>query len=384
MALNDAVEILKELVRIPSVNPAHSSDPDQAGEARMADWLEGFFSTRGFDVERDDPQRPNLIATMPIQNPRKRVMLEAHADTVSVDDMIIHPFDPVLRDGKIFGRGSSDTKGPMAAALAACDEQTLALLKENRVQLVFVGAMGEEDGNNGAIQLAERKFSANECIILEPTDLAVVAMHKGALWYSIELQGTSGHGSGGNAKNVILAMAEVLAFLKSQHAELSSDLKHPLLGVPTLNVGKINGGRAVNIVPEKCRVQIDQRTLPTENSKILRNVLEEKLSQMQDAGAFIYWKIEDFRVGNPFETDADSPMIQTLLNAAQQVGCSAGVAGAPWYSDAGPLSEVCGTTAVFGPGSIRQAHTVDEWIDVDELKLGEKILRRFLRQTAIE
>ncbi len=375
------VDLLKELIAIPSVNPEDNADTLEAGEGRLAAFLAARLVEQGFQAKLHDEisGRPNIVAAWGPETPRKTILLEAHLDTVGVGVLKRPPFQGVVENGRLYGRGACDDKGPMAAALYALSAEVLTALAKGGVRLIFVGAMGEEKGNVGALQLAASGLCADEAIVLEPTELRLVHAHKGPLWVRIEVRGLAAHGSHPErGRSAIEDMQHVLAMLRS----LPLTRKNPLLGSPTLNIGKIEGGSAVNIVPDFCRIDVDRRTLPGEDNETALAAIEQGLQQLQACGKIKEYTLQVVKKGQPFETATNSSLVCRMKAAIEKSGRKAETAGAGWYSDAGPLSSCCKEVVVFGPGRIEEAHTAEEYIDLDSLQAGYSIIRDFLLASA--
>ena len=381
------VDLLARLVAIPSVNPDLSDDPAIRGEHRLADFLAAHLGALGFAVERvgKDPRRTNVIGRFGPARPRRSLLVEAHLDTQGVTGMTVAPFGAEIRDGRLYGRGACDTKGPMAAVLAALDADVLAAVAASGWQLIFVGAIGEETGNDGANELTARELGADEAVILEPTGLNVVHAHKGALWFELEVRGRAGHGSNPDrGLNAVIGMARAIDLIMQQADEDRDRRTHPVLGQTTVNIGVIRGGTAINIIPDSCTIRVDRRILPGDNQEAILRRLREGLQALQAEGWMLSSDIRLIKAGVPFETPADSSLIQRLVAAGRAQGVQTGTEGAGWFSDAGPFSRTCRHVAVFGPGHIAQAHTVDEYIDLNELEAGRRVFREFLLRTAAE
>ena len=382
---DDVAELTRHLVSIPSVNPVLADDPAIAGEHRMADFLGEWLVSRGFRVERHEAMRgrPNIVGYFGPSKPRRTVMIEAHLDTQGIHGMTVPPFAGLERDGRIYGRGACDMKGPMAAALVNLTKPRLDMLAAAGVQLMFVGAIGEETGNLGALELVDAGLGADEILVLEPTDLHVVHAHKGAFWFEVEVTGLAAHGSNPDkGLSAIRGMNRVIEMLYDQTAAVS--LRNDLLGRATVNVGLIRGGTSINIVPERCVVEVDRRTIPGEHSEEILARVREGLAGLVADGLFRRGEVRRIKEGVPFETTADSRLVRRLGKACQDGGVAAVTEGAAWYSDAGPFSRTCREVAVFGPGSIRQAHTADEYIELSELRAGAAIIGRFLERLGSE
>lgn len=380
MVERSLAELLSELIRIPSVNPDDTDDARIAGEMRVAEFVAAFLEARGFSVDWQEREsgRPNVIGSYGDERAKRTVLFEAHLDTVGVDGMTRPPFEPCVEGGRLYGRGACDDKGPMAAALHALTPRILDAAAARGTRMVFVGAMGEEKGNIGAEKLAGRGFRADHAVILEPTDLAIVHAHKGALWFELEVRGKAGHGSNpALGVNAITAMADVIRFLHEATEGAARVCADGALGKPTVSIGGIRGGGSVNIVPDRCVIQVDRRVVPEENRAEILERIRGRLDQMTSEGRITGHEIRVLKAGEPFRTSVSSRLVEVLGAACNECGVTPRTEGAAWYSDAGALSKVCREIVVFGPGSIRQAHTADEFIELDELERGSKILELF-------
>ena len=381
------VDLLRKLVSIPSVNPMLADDPAIGTEKPLAEFMAGFLERRGFRVDWIEPisGRPNVVGRFGPANPKRTLLIESHLDTQGIHGMVVPPFGGEVREGRLYGRGACDTKGPMAAALMALTPALLNRLAAAGVQIIYVGAVGEEKGNVGAEQLVDLEIGADEALILEPTELAIVHAHKGAMWFEVEARGRAAHGSNPSlGVNAIRGMMQAIAAIEADVAEAQRRPPHPLLGQATVNIGLIRGGSSINIVPDRCVVEVDRRTLPGEdNAAILRRV-REQLSGLVESGALTGWDVRAIKDGTPFETTPESRLVQRLAAACRHAGEPGRTEGAAWYSDAGPFARTCREVAVFGPGSIKQAHTVDEYIELASLEKGCAILVDFLNRLAAE
>jgi len=359
-----ALELLQSLVRIPSVNPQGNPGCDKTGEQACAEYIAEFLKECGAKVQLEEvmPGRPNVVGVWPSDKPGKpRLVFGPHTDTVSVAGMTIPPFDAEVREGKIWGRGSSDTKGPMASmlwALHECREQLPHLSHE----IVFAGFMGEEAGQHGAKAFLAKhgeslRVLGSLVMAGEPTGLNAVVAHKGALWLSITTRGNAAHAAEPErGSNAIYKMADIIRALADDIGPALAFGRHPLLGHTTLSVGTINGGNKVNIVPDTCHIEVDIRFLP-DDDKLMDRLKRWLTSVCKDV------EIEH-SISMPMHTEETHPMIGALKE------CGSQVIGAPWFSDAAIFAHAGIPAIAIGPGSIAQAHTKDEWLDLDELERG--------------
>lgn len=403
MISDTLVELLQDLVRIPSVNPGDGmDDPSVAGEERMAHFLAGYLEKRRFEVSVEEqlPGRPNVIASFGPKEASLNLLLEAHLDTVSVRDMIVDPFAAEVRGpsspdggydetrGRLYGRGACDTKGPMAAALAALEPATLDRLAARGCRIWFVGAIDEEKGAEGAAHLARtRRVVADEAIVLEPTNLDLVHAHKGVFWFEVETEGVTAHGANPTlGRSAIQGMESCMAWLRENldgPTSTGEPAAESMMERATLNIGRIEGGSAVNIVPGNCRIEADLRTVPgTDHGEVAARI-RAGLEGLVERGDVVGFRLNTIKESPPFETDPGCSLARRLAAACRAEGKEPSFEGTGWFSDAGPLAGVCGDILVFGPGNIAQAHTPDEYIELDQLHRGARILRGFLEATAL-
>jgi len=363
--MSATVDLLSELVRIPSVNPDGNPGTELTGEKNCAEFLAGFLRDLGAETSLREvfPDRPNVVARFPSDRPGKpRLLFAPHTDTVSVVGMTIDPFGGEIRDGKVWGRGASDTKGPMAAMLTALSENR-GIVPTLSHEIWFAGLMSEETGQHGAKALAAQE-TFDFVIVGEPTDLKTVHTHKGSVWLTLRARGRAAHSStpekGVNAINLIL---EVLTVLREKIAEDFSPRRDAVLGPPTYNIGTIRGGSKTNIVPDFCEATVDFRTIPGQD-----------VQSLIDSVAAGYPELEILvKKSEPMLTDASHPLIAKLS------ACGATPVGAPWFCD-GAIFAAAGMPAVaLGPGSIAQAHTADEFISIADLEAGAEFFENFLK-----
>jgi acetylornithine deacetylase len=369
----NVVSLLQQLIRIPSVNPDNAPGTEQIGEEKLANFLSGWLESIGADVSLEDiqPGRPNLIARFAPLDGRPRILLGPHLDTVGVGGMTIDPFGGETRDGKIWGRGASDTKGPMAAMLWALHEHRDALA-DLPVAVDFVAFMAEESGQWGSKDFAKRHGKDYSfALVGEPTSMQVVHVTKGSLWATLRATGKAAHSSQPErGENAILKLARALDQLDHHLGKQLATFTHPVLGRSTMNVGLIRGGARPNIVPDLAEAEIDIRITPA------LAAAGGALKLLTETIAFHELPVEivNPHENQPMETAADHPMIQALL--ATDGGTR--LAGAPWFSDAAHLSSGGVPSICIGPGSIDQAHTVDEFIDIAALEQGAAFFQAFI------
>ena len=365
---HNPVSLLQDLIRIPSVNPEGDPGVSDPGEARIAVALEKLLRELGAEVSLREvlPGRPNVVARFPSNREGKpRLLLAPHLDTVSVVGMTIDPFSGEVREGKVWGRGASDTKGPMASMLTA-----LARMREEIPTLShevwFAGLAGEESGQHGAKALASEE-SFDFVIAGEPTDLKTVHAHKGSLWVTLTAHGKAVHASAPDrGENAIYKMTSAIERIREYVIPELSKTEHPLLGNSTLSVGTIRGGSKTNIVPDHCEATLDIRIIPGADPLQIINLIENVAQGV---------KVEH-QGSAPLFTDPTHPLVAKLS------ALGASPVGAPWFCDAAVFAAKEIPAVALGPGSIAQAHTADEFISVADLEAGADFFTKLLRSLA--
>jgi acetylornithine deacetylase len=373
--VDDVTRLLADLVSIPSVNPmGRALSGAESLETRLTDYLDGWFQKRGIKVERQtvSPGRDNLIARYEEPGSSRTILFDAHQDTVPTDGMTIAPFTPTIAAGRMYGRGACDVKGGLAAMLTA-----LARLVSERpagaASVVLACTVDEEYTHTGSSRLAITPHGASFAVVAEPTLLQIVNCHKGAVRWKVRTRGVACHSSTPHlGVNAIYRMAPVIKALERHAAALEKASPHPVLGPPSLSIGRIEGGQSVNIVPDWCEIEVDRRVIPGERAG-------DALGQVQAALREELGTLEGIEILPPWVNmpalSGESPEIHSWLDGvsravARVTGQTPTVTGVPYGTDAGPLGEVGLPCVVFGPGDIAQAHTKDEWIELDQVRLA--------------
>ena len=357
--------LLQDLVRIPSVNPDGNPGTDlrNTGEARMVEFLADFCRKLALDVEIQEvePGRANLIAKFSSRGGKHSVALAPLTDTVSVAGMTIDPFCGDVRNGKLYGRGATDTKGSIAAFLAGLTNAVRQRdFREGDLDVHFCALMGEECGSHGARALMQKGSKSDFAIAGEPTNCRIVYTHKGAIAFKIITRGKSAHSSmPERGESAIKKMAGVVEYLLGEYADSLKQIHNAELGSPTTNVGVIRGGSQTNVVPDYCEIEVDRRTVPGEKPNEILQQLRERLSV----------EVELIGVCAPLYTDPQNLFVRRLGEET---------VGAPWFCDAAVFAEHGIPAVAFGPGDIAQAHTADEFVELSEVSRAARIMERFL------
>jgi acetylornithine deacetylase/succinyl-diaminopimelate desuccinylase-like protein len=372
--LDEVTRLLSALVAIPSVNPMGRSlaGPEYL-ETRLASYLEDWFRELGVRCERQPvaPGRDNLLAWYEAPDARRLILYDVHQDTVPTDGMTIPPFVPEIVQGRLSGRGACDVKGSMAAMLAAFARLVRERPRDS-ASVLLACTVDEEFTHIGSSRLAETPHGAVLAIVAEPTLLDLVHCHKGALRWKIRTRGVACHSSTPQlGKSAIYRMGRVLEVLEEYATELAASAPDPILGSPTLSVGRIEGGQSVNVVPDWCEIEVDRRLIPGEDAAAAMEAVR-KLVEAQFGSADCFGMSQPWVHMPPLVSRSTrwiEPLSDAILTAT---GRRPAVGGVPFGTDAGPLNEKGTPCVVFGPGDIAQAHTKDEWIELDQVRLASQ------------
>ncbi|MGE0321198.1 MAG: M20 family metallopeptidase [Polyangiaceae bacterium] len=368
----DALDLLRDYIAIPSVNPMGRDDLPESitGEARYAERVAQDFSRLGLDHELIGVAgRLSVFAEARTADATDTVLIASHLDTVPVDTMTIDPFDPKLEAGAVLGRGATDTKGGLAAAVAAL-AQVLSRGKLKR-NVILAGQADEESGSIGAYDLI-RELSGKRPlwgIATEPTELRVVNQHKGVARVTVTAKGVAAHSSDPTqGDNAILHLCRGLLRLEALGAGLA-ERRDPVLGPPTLSIGVVRGGHAPNIVPDRALALVDRRMIPGETEASLTAEFAEAL-----AGSPLSF---DCHVEKPpLGVPPDSAAVLACSEALEALGLESAPKHVAFGTDAGLFDHAGMPCVVWGPGSILQAHTKDEFLRVDQLEAATRFFVR--------
>lgn len=362
--MDPTIRLLRDLVAIDSVNP--TLVPGAAGEGRIAQAVAAEMRSVGLsvDVAEVAPGRPNVVGVLDGRAPGRSLMFCGHIDTVGVQGMAA-PFDPIERDGRLYGRGSQDMKGGVAAMIGAAG-QLAARGGLDRGRVVVAAVIDEEHASLGADALVTR-WRADAAVVTEPTDLAIAVAHKGFEWVEVVADGRAAHGSRPeDGRDAILRMGRVLTRLEALDRSLQSRPAHPLLGAPSLHASLIDGGRELSSYPDRCELQVERRTVPGERWQVALSEIEEILGALRredptfGAGArFVFGRL-------PYEIDPDHELPRALASAVERVGRAPRRAGMSFWTDAAVLGHAGIPSVLFGPGGAG-LHSTEEFVRVDEV-----------------
>lgn len=372
----DQLAIAQALVATPSVNPV--LEDGGAGEGAIADLTAGWLREWGLEAETIEaaPGRWNVLARLGDPSDGPTVLLNGHLDTVGVAGMTVPPFGAEVKDGRLWGRGSCDMKGGVASLLAAAAR----LAREDSLPGSLIVALtgDEEHASLGMDALVRSGVRADAAVVCEPTSLAIMPAHKGFIWVDALFRGRAAHGSRPEVGiDAIEHAGRYLAKLGSLKAELNAAEPHPLLAHGSFHAGTISGGAAPSVYPSDCKLVLERRTLPGETSERVMQEFQAVLDGLAGEVPALDAELVQGLTRPATEVPDDSPLVQGLISACSVQGVEPAVEGMTAWVDAAFLNEA-GTPAVcFGPGSIGQAHSDDEWIEASEISTCADVLYQF-------
>lgn len=372
----DAVALTRALVRIDSRNP--SLVPGAPGEGPIACALAEVLRAWGFAVDVLDaaPNRPSVVARIGPAGGRT-LMFNGHLDVVGTDGMTHAPFAADERDGSLWGRGSSDMKGGVAAMCAAAARAADDGLD---CELIITAVADEEFGSIGTRGVIARGVRADAAIVTEPTRLAIAPAHRGFVWTTVTVRGRAAHGSRYDVGvDAILHAGLLLAELDTFESRELVTRTHPLLGRPSWHASTIDGGLGMSTYPDRCTLRIERRTLPGETPA-------QAVEEVRDACARVRARRPTFDAEvtldlaqNPSDVAMNAPVVQRLEQSLAACGESSRIEGLSAWTDAALLNEAGIPAICYGPGDISRAHAAAEWIEVDEIERATRVLAALAR-----
>jgi len=371
-------ETLIRLVQSNSINP--TLVPGAPGEGAIAAFIASSLKSLGLEVETFEPEpgRTTVLGRRRGTGGGRSLMFNAHCDTVDVAGMA-EPFSGAVRDGRVYGRGSFDMKGSLAAQMGAAKA-----LADAKIQLrgdVLVAAVADEEyGSLGTADLIQR-VKVDGAIVTEPTALDVCLAHKGYLWIEVEVTGRAAHGSKFNLGiDANMKMGQFLSKLSGLERDLRSRKPHPLVGPPSLHAATLHGGAGLSTYAPRCTLRIERRTIPGETEAQAVAEIQSIVDTLASEDPDFHATVRAFFVRDPFEVAPSAQIVQALDRAIAKVRGkpAAHLGDTPWMDSAllqaaGVETVVCGTA---GAG----AHANEEWVDLESVfKLAE-----ILAETAID
>ena len=366
--------LLADLVRVESVNPAFSRGAsDESALARLvADRLEAL----GLQVERREPEpgRVSVLATLAGAGGGSSLMLYAHLDTVGVAGMA-DPFEPVVREGRLYGRGAYDMKGGLTACMMA-----VQALVERGAPLagdVLLAAVADEEVASLGITDVLTAVVPDAAIVTEPTELEICLAHKGFAWIEVTTRGRAAHGSRfEEGVDANLRMGRFLARLEALERELRARPPHPLVGPPSLHAAVLEGGTGPSTYAERCRLTVERRTVPGESAEAALGEIRALIEELRREDPTFEAEAVTTLARGPFEADPRSRVARSIERAATlALGSPPRPAGRPYWMDAALLGVAGVDTVVIGPAGAG-AHAAEEWVELASVARLAGILAR--------
>ena len=296
---------LAELVRINSINPSLS--PEGKGEAEIGAYVADLLNSFGMQVTtyEIEPARVNVVGILKGSGGGKSLLMNAHMDTVGVEGMIGDPFGAEIREGRMYGRGTQDMKGSLAAMLGA-----VKALADSRVELagdVLITAVADEEHASIGTDDLVKHVTADAAIVTEPTNLTLCRAHRGFIWYDVETYGRAAHGSRfREGIDANMRMGRFLARLDKLEQELRHRPSHPLVGPPSLHAARLQGGAEISIYAAHCLLQIERRTTPGETEKQVTAELQAIIDELAAEDTTFKATVKPAFMRNPFEIGAEA------------------------------------------------------------------------------
>lgn len=371
-------ELLQAMVKAPS----YPGVPRQ--EEASAHVLAAFLRRHGLPAELVEVRegRPNLIATLAGEKPGRHLLLCGHLDTVPPNEGVsVDLFSAAVENGRLFGRGSVDMKGALAAMAGA-----LVLLKESGApaagRVTLAAVIDEEMESLGAEALIASGFKADGAVIGEPTENLVAIGHKGLEWLEVEFTGKAAHGSTPEAGvNAIAAAAHFVSLVEQELVPAFERMRDPVLGLPAINMGTISGGQQPSMVAANCRIQLDRRWVTTETIDQVFGDIEALLERVREARPGLKTKLTRMPGGmatmlhGPLVVDPAHPLVDSALRAFEDLGRPAPPTTVfPAWTDGALLSREAGIpTLIWGPGMLKLAHSAEESIPLEDVYLAARL-----------
>jgi len=368
----ELVEILKSLIRVPG----HVNCISQ--EKEISNLTAEILKRENIDTELQEvePGRLNVIGKINGKNKGKSLVLNGHLDTVPPNDSM-KSYEPKINGGKVYGLGTCDMKGGVAAML-----YSLIIIKRKDIELdgdlYFTGVIGEESGGTGTRFLINSGFRPDYFIIGEPTELKIVNSHKGCFLLDVIIEGKAAHASmPEKGANAIAAMGNFIYKINKEYIpELNKRIQKGL-GSPTINFGIIQGGKKVNVVADKCVLQIDRRWIASEKNEQLTKEIEKFLIDVckknKDLKFYTVQKLPPDGYFGPFYFPENNEFVSICKDAVSMTGRKPLMSSMPGWTDGATILHAGIPTLILGPGSAEQAHTADEFITIREVIDAVKI-----------
>jgi len=374
-----AIRLLGELVKINSVNP--SLVPGAPGEAEIAEYLAGHMRSLGLEVRVEEvrPGRCNAVGALRGSGGGRSLMLNGHTDTVGIDYMIIDPLNPVVKEGRMYGRGTHDMKGGLVSGLAAL-KAVIDSGSELRGDVVVAAVCDEEYASIGTERVMEG-VRVDAAIVGESTELMIERCHKGFAWIDVESRGVAAHGSSWQkGVDAISKMGRVLIGIEELGDSFLAK-RHPLVGPASVHASVIKGGLELSTYPDRCLLQVERRLIPGETRKDVEVETEVLLRRVADTDPKFSGSYEITFYRGPMDVPEGEEICQTLLRCSEEaIGLRPVFTGGAGWLDTQIIWEKGIPAVAYGPVG-EGDHAAVEWVDtksvIDAAKVQELAIRRF-------
>jgi len=372
-------KLTQEMTRINSVNP--SLTPDGKGEAELGTYVAEKLKELGLEVTVSEiaPGRLNTVGVLKGSGGGKSLLLNAHLDTVGVEGMTIDPFGGELIDGRVYGRGSQDMKGSLAAMIAA-----VKALRDSGVSLrgdLLITAVADEEHSSIGTEELVKEFKADGAIVTEPTDMHLCRAHRGFIWFEVETIGRAAHGSRYNEGiDANMRMGRFLAELEKLEQELLQRTPHELAGPPSLHAALIQGGTEISKYAGNCKLTIERRTVPGETVEVCTKELQDIIDRLAEQDSSFKATVKAAFWREPFEVQEDAEIVQIMDKALdERLGHHPEHTGQTFWTDAALIADTGADTVLLGPVGYG-LHSAEEWVEMQSVV----DLAYVLAKTAIE
>jgi acetylornithine deacetylase len=304
------------------------------------------------------------------------LMLNGHLDVVGVEGMVHDPFMAEMRSGRIYGRGSADMKGGLAAMCAAAT----VVGKSANAQVVIAAVVDEEYESLGLRALLASGVRAEAAIVTEPTRLAICPAHRGFAWIDVTLAGRAAHGSRYDiGVDAIMHAGLLLAELNDLEQKREGGRRHPLLGRTSLHASTIRGGVGMSTYPERCELAIERRTLPGEDAAFALREIADACDRVRERHPAFSAQVKLNTAQAPSDVAVDAPVVERLRRALEGEKIPVRIEGLSAWTDAALLNEAGIPAVCFGPGDISLAHAAEEYVPVEDIERSTRVLTRVVR-----
>ena len=362
--MSDVAELTGRLVAIESINPDIVAGG--SGEGAVAKFVAAWCERAGLETELSEPApgRPNVVAVARGSGGGRSLLLNAHMDTVGVAGMD-DPLVPRLEGGRLYGRGSYDMKG----SLAACMLATVAAARRGLRGDVILTAVVDEEFASVGTEAVAASIAADAAIVTEPTELRIAVAHRGFVQLEVEVHGRAAHGSRPHLGiDAIAKMGRVLVGIEELDRRLRADPTHPYVGSGSVHASLIEGGQEFSSYPARCLLQAERRTIPGETVALAEQELREIVAHAGEGDPDFSADLCASISREPFEVAEDEEIVELVRRQASvALGAVPDLVGVSFWADSALLSVAGIPTVLFGPIG-EGAHAEVEWVDVASLE----------------